>query len=146
MVMTPEQQLKTATELAQVNSKLESVVEGVEKIEKQMDRVFDMQLQITRMQQEQIDARESLKRAYERIEANENDSQNVKEQTSKWINRGIGAWMVGSIMFVAIQALILDRVKGYESTQAAQTDTLVTVDRRLAWIEYELKRNAREGK
>lgn len=142
--MTPEKHIETAEELAGLKAQLSSVASGVEKIEKQMDRVFDMQLQITRMQQEQIDTRESLKRAFGRIETSEAENQAVKTDTQKWINRGIGAWVVGSGMFILIQALVLDRVKNYESTQTAQTETLVTVDRRLAWIEYELKRWQRE--
>lgn len=142
--MTPEKHIETAEELAGLKAQLSSVASGVEKIEKQMDRVFDMQLQITRMQQEQIDTRESLKRAFGRIETSEAENQAVKTDTQKWINRGIGAWVVGSGMFILIQALVLDRVKNYESTQTAQTETLVTVDRRLAWIEYELKRWQRD--
>lgn len=143
--MTPEQHLDHVRELAELKSQVSNVAEDVGSIIRQMDRVWELQNQMARMQQEQADHKDSIKRSFERVEALEKVGADTKEKTEKWINRGIGAWFVGALLIAVIQALILDRVKYYEKSQSAQTDTLVTIDRRLAWLEYESKRSQGVG-
>jgi hypothetical protein len=145
--MTPEQHIDQVRELAELKGKVSDMAQDVTKIVKQMDMVWELQRDQARIQEQILDGRESVRRAFERIERNEEASGTMKENTEKWINRGIGAWFVGALLLVVIQALILDRVNGYQATQEAHTQTLVSIDRRISWAEYEMKQalKKREG-
>jgi hypothetical protein len=145
--MTPEQHIDQVRELAELKGKVSDMAQDVTKIVTQMDMVWELQREQARIQEQILDSRESLRRAFERIERNEEASGTMKENTEKWINRGIGAWFVGALLLVVIQALILDRVNGYQATQEAHTQTLVSIDRRISWAEYEMKQalKKREG-
>jgi hypothetical protein len=145
--MTPEQHIDQVRELAELKGKVSDMAQDVTKIVTQMDMVWELQREQARIQEQILDSRESLRRAFERIERNEEASGTMKENTEKWINRGIGAWFVGAMLLIVIQALILDRVNGYQATQEAHTQTLVSIDRRISWAEYEMKQalKKREG-
>jgi hypothetical protein len=147
MSMTPDHHLETVRELADVQAALKGVLHNVEEVARRMELIGHMQQDITRLQQQQIETTASLKRAFERMEKRDEDDDERMENmletralTERWVNRGLGAWFIGAILFMVIQALVIDRVKSYQDTQTAQAETLVTVDRRLAWVEYELKR------
>lgn len=152
MQMTPEQHLETVKELAELRTTLLGLAHGVDAVSKKMDVVGNMAQDIARLQVQQTENSASIKRAFERMEKTEESSiqkmrdvNSVKELTERWVNRGIGAWGIGALLFILIQALILDRVKGYEQLQQAQTETLVTIDRRLAWLEYDAKKHKEQG-
>lgn len=139
--MTPEQHLDHVRELAELKTQVTNVAEDVGAIVRQMDRVWELQNQMARMQQEQADHKDSIRRSFERIEAAETSGAKVKETTERWVNRGVGAWAVGVLLFGVIQFLVVDRVRNYETTQRAMLDQLVTIDRRLAWLEYDSKKD-----
>lgn len=138
--MTPEQHIDHVRELAEVKTQVSNIASDVSTIVEKLDVLFGLQREMVRIEQEQSEHRDSLKRAFERIEKGEGVCGELKESTERWINRGLGGWFVGAILVGIIQWLIVDRVKTYESTQTAHTQLLVTVDRRLSWIEYELKK------
>lgn len=143
--MTPEQHLESVRELAELKSQVGNIASDVTTIVEKLDVLFGLQREMARIEQEQSDHRDSIKRAFERIEKGEDASNTLKESTDRWINRGLGGWFVGAILVGVIQWLIVDRVKTYESTQTAHTQMMVTIDRRLSWIEYELKRRDHLG-
>lgn len=150
--MTPEQHIETVKELAELRTALTGLAHGIDEVAKKMEIVGHMAQDIARLQVQQTENSSSIKRAFERMEKSEESSiqkmkdvSGVKELTERWINRGIGAWSIGALLFILIQALILDRVKGYELVQQAQTETLVTIDRRLAWLEYDSKKQREQG-
>lgn len=146
MDMTPDQHLDTVRQLAEVKSGLSALVHSIEALSKRMDGVGTMSQEIVRLQEQHFDNSSAIKRLFERAEKRDETDDarmeamlGVKAMTERWVNRGLGAWFIGSILFVVIQALVIDRVKSYESTQGNHAETMVTIDRRLAWIEYELK-------
>jgi hypothetical protein len=94
--MTPEQHIDQVRELAELKGKVSDMAQDVTKIVKQMDMVWELQRDQARIQEQILDGRESVRRAFERIERNEEASGTMKENTEKWINRGIGAWFVGA--------------------------------------------------
>lgn len=138
--MTPEQHIDHVRELAEVKTQLSNVANDVSTIVEKLDVLFGLQREMVRVEQEQADHRDSIKRAFESIERTEGAGNQLKESTERWINRCIGGWFVGAILVAIIQWLIVDRVKSYEATQTAHTQMMVTIDRRLSWIEYELKK------
>lgn len=144
MNMTPEQHIDQVREFAELKGKVSDMAQDVTKIVTQMDMVWELQRDQARIQEQILDSRASLSRAFERIERNEENSDLMKENTDKWINRGIGAWFVGGALLVVIQALILDRVNSYQVTQEAHTQQLVGIDRRVSWTEYEIKQAAKK--
>lgn len=139
MAFTPEQELAQVRELAELKSQVSSVAQDVTKIVTQMDMVFELQREMARMQENHKETREALKRAFERIESSELAGTTLKSTTEKWINRGIGAWFVGTLLLGIIQFLFMDRVKGYENQLQNLSDWRVTIDRRIAWVEYQEK-------
>lgn len=139
--MTPEQHLDHVRELAELKTQMNNVANDVTTIVEKLDVLFGLQREMVRMEQEQTDHRESIKRAFERIERSEGASTTLKESTERWINRGLGGWFVGAILVSVIQWLIVDRVQSYENTQTAHTQMMVTIDRRMSWMEYEIKRH-----
>lgn len=142
--MTPEQHLEHVRELAAVKSQVENIANDVNTIVEKLDLLFTLQREMTRIEQEQCDHRDSLKRAFERIENGEKLISGNKENTDKWVNRGLGGWVVGAILIGIIQWLVVDRVRSYESTQTAHTEMMVTFDRRMSWVEYELKKHKKD--
>ena len=138
--MTPEQHLDHVRELAEVKTQMINIASDVSTIVEKLDVLFGLQRDMVRMEQEQADDRDSIKRAFERIERGEGASTTLKESTERWINRGLGGWFVGAILVSVIQWLIVDRVKTYENTQTAHTQMMVTIDRRMSWMEYEIKK------
>jgi len=152
MDMTPDQHIDTVRQLAEVKSGLSALVHSIEELAKRMEAVSYLTQDIVRLQVQQTENSLSIKRAFERMEKHDEvDSDrmqvllNVKSQTERWINRSIGGWAVGVILFGAIQWLINGRVENYERNQTAHSETLVTIDRRLSWIEYEMKQAAKSG-
>lgn len=140
--MTPEQHIDQVRELAELKTSVKNMAQDVTLLVKQMDIIRDMQIEMSRIQQEQVDHKEAIKRAFTRIESTEKTNIELKETTSKWINRGVGAVSVGTVLISFIQMLIYNRVDNYEKVQTSHGESLVTIDRRMSWAEYEIK----EGK
>lgn len=141
--MSPEQHLENVRELAELKTQVNNIASDVTTIVHQLEAIGVMQRSMVRLEQEQVDHKEALGRAFGRIENTEKFGLDIKSSTEKWINRGIGAWAVGALLLAIIQTLILDRVKGYEANQIATMQQLVNLDRRLTWAEYEVKRGKR---
>lgn len=137
--MTPDHHLEQVRDIAELKTQISNMAADVTSVVKKLESIDAVQREVIRIQQEQTDHRESIKRAFDRIEVSERAGGTLKESTERWINRGVGAWFVGAILMCFIQALILDRVKSYENTQDAHTASLVTIDRRISWMEYEIK-------
>jgi hypothetical protein len=140
-----ESEVKQIEEMATLKQSMNNVAQDVSSIVTQMKILSELQIEITRLQQKDINSTDALRRAFERIEKQEQITGVIKEASEKWVNRGVGAWVVGTVLFTVIQALVIDRVKDYERTQSAQTEILVTIDRRLSWIEYEQKKHSPMG-
>lgn len=140
-----ESEVKQIEEMATLKQSMNNVAQDVSRIVNQMDMISSLQREIIELRKDQENGKEAFNRAFTRIENLETSTGVIKESSNKWINRGFGAWAVGTVLFAVIQALVIDRVKDYERTQHAQTDILVTVDRRLSWIEYEQKKNVPMG-
>lgn len=144
MDMTEDSHIDNIRAIAELKTQVANVASDVSTIVEKIDIIFSLQREMARIEQEQNDHRDSIKRAFDRIEKGEGANSTLKETTDRWINRGLGGWFVGALLVGVIQWLIVDRVKTYEVTQLGHSQMMVTVDRRLSWIEYELKSKNRK--
>jgi hypothetical protein len=142
--MTEDTHLENIRAIAELKTQLANVADDVSTVVKKMEVVWSMQNQMTSLQQDQINNKDSLRRLFVRIENSETTALRLKERTEKWINMGIGAWFVFAVMAGFINWLVIDRVRGYEGKQERQGDNLTTLDRRMSWAEYELKMKAKK--
>jgi hypothetical protein len=142
--VTEDTHLENIRAIAELKTQLANVAADVGTVVRQMDMVWSLQNQMASMQQEQLNNKDSLRRAFDRIEVGEKTGTVLKETTERWINRGIGAWCVFVVLAGFINWLVIDRVRSYESNQSRMGDNLTTLDRRMAWAEYELKQKSRK--
>jgi hypothetical protein len=142
--MNEEVHLENIRAIAELQAQVVNVAADVGTVLRQMEMVWALQNQMATLQNEQVSNKDSLRRAFDRIEHGEKSGIVLKEATERWINRGIGAWFVFVLLAGFINWLVIDRVRSYEGTQSRQGDNLTTLDRRMSWAEYELKQRAKK--
>lgn len=96
---------------------------------------------------------EALARLQERASQHGSDLEQLKDQAGvladanqrtaldlhKWVNRGIGAYSASTVLVGVIAFLLLRMVSDYEGQIRTAGDMLVTLDRRVGWIEHEMR-------
>lgn len=142
--MNEETHVENIKAIAELKAQVANVAADVSTVIRQLEQVWQIQNQVARMQQEQADHKDTIKRLAGRVEDGERAGILLKESTEKWINRGIGALFVGGLLSGFIQWMVLDRVANYESNQRSNTENLTTLDRRMSWTEYELKQRIKK--
>lgn len=133
---TQQEQMAQARELGEIRTQLQHLMEAVHAINEKFTLIVTISKDVAMLDQCQKEQSDSLRRAHERAERVEREVATVREDSSKWINRGLGAWVVGAALVTVIQALVIDRVKNYETLQASHGARLDAIDRRLLWLEY----------
>ena len=129
-------QIEQARELAEIKTQLSHLNEGVTHVREQLALLFGMSKDLAALAQRQDDHSDSLRRIHERQDATDKAVLIVDQFASRWVNRAVGGWIIGGVLLAVIQALILDRVKAYESAQTAIVTRLDAVDRRVSGVEY----------
>jgi hypothetical protein len=142
--MTEENHIENIRAIAELQTQVANVASDVSTVIRQLEQLWQLQNQVARLQQEQSDHRDTIKRLAGRVEDGERAGILLKESTEKWVNRGIGAVFVGGLLSGFIQWMVLDRVGNYESNQRSNTENITTLDRRMSWAEYELKIKAKK--
>lgn len=61
----------------------------------------------------------------------------VDAKVEKWINRGIGAYAVSTVLFGIVVTLLVRITDNYEGIIRNTNDMVVTLDRRVSWLEFE---------
>jgi hypothetical protein len=89
---------------------------------------------------------EAIKRVHVRldddgskIEAAFTHSRDVKDVTSKWINRGFGFYFCLACFAGAVQYLVTTRLDEYDKNKKEMIAQDVSLDKRLSFAEYEIK-------
>lgn len=143
---TAEQQIEQAREIAEIRSDVQHMNTLLTQIDSKLQLLFTLSKDVATIDQRISDLGDGIRRAHERINVVEAKADDTKQTTSAWINRGLGAWVIGGILFGVIQALVLDRVKTYETSQSSNTQRLDSLDKRILWIEYAAKLPANQDK
>lgn len=68
----------------------------------------------------------------------------VSADLNKWVNRGVGAYLVGVVFGSLISFFIVRMIDQYDSQIKTHGELLITIDRRIAWVEFDQK--AHRGK
>lgn len=131
-----DRQMEQARELAEMRIQLQHLTEAVQGQTSKLELIITLSRDMAAFNQRQHEHHDSIRRAYDRIEAVEEANATTRASADKWINRGVGAWCVGAILFGVIQALLLERVRSYENGQRSHTERLDAIDRRLMGVEY----------
>ncbi len=63
----------------------------------------------------------------------------VDAKVDRWVNRGIGFYAAATVLVVVIGALLFRVIGNYEGIIKSSAEMIVTIDRRLAWVEFEQK-------
>lgn len=63
----------------------------------------------------------------------------VSADLNKWVNRGVGAYLVGVVFGSLISFFIVRMIDQYDSQIKTHGELLITIDRRIAWVEFDQK-------
>lgn len=129
-------QIEQAREIAEIKTQLGHISEGITHLREQLALLFGMSKDMAALAQRQDDHSDSIRRMHERQDNTDKAVLLVDQFASRWVNRAVGGWIIGGVLLSVIQALILDRVKTYESTQAAQVIRIDEINRRITQMDY----------
>lgn len=129
-------QLEQARELAEIKTQLSHLNEGVTHVREQLALLFALSKDLAALAQRQDDHSDSLRRIHHRLDETDKAVLLVDQFASRWVNRAVGGWIIGGLLLAVVQALVLDRVKAYETSQTSAAGRLDALDGRLARIEF----------
>lgn len=122
-----------------VYERLASIETVMNTVLQKTDHIARMSESLARMQEQTRQHDGQLEILFQKVGNAEAIGRTAKEDVSKWVNRGLGAYAVGSI-FISLVAFLLFRIVGdYDGKIRNYGDSLVTIDRRVTWIEWEQK-------
>lgn len=126
-----------------------NVVERLARIEESLGFLVEQTSQmrafaesITRLQERSVRHEESIDLLFKRLSESSSTLTIVDHKIEKWVNRGIGGYVVATLMVGAIIAMGHRIVSAYDERLNHAGVTLNAIDRRVTWIEYELKLRA----
>lgn len=118
--------------LSERMARLES---GVSQLLESSRQVAALVESIARMQERQERHGGEISALFKRVEDAAKHGHTTDAEVRKWVNRGIGAYTVAGVccaLIVYFASNVIDQVKN-------NATMLITLDRRIAWVEYELR-------
>lgn len=107
--------------------------EAVDGISSKIDSVLVMQESLVRLQEQHSNTREALERAFKLIVEVREESEHTAAKVSNWGVGGTVAFVLGGVIIAMIQWYAMKRDNDVER----MGESMVTIERRLAWIEHE---------
>lgn len=107
--------------------------EAINRVSTKIDSVLVMQESLTRLQEQHSNTREALDRAFKLIVEVREESEHTAAKVSNW---GVGsavAFILGGVIVGMVQWYAMKR--DIEISRIG--DSMVTIERRLAWIEHD---------
>lgn len=109
---------------------LRDVIDG---ISSKIDSVLAMQESLVRLQEQHSNTREALDRAFKMIVEVREESEHTANKVSSWGVGGAVAFLLGGVILGMVQWYAMKR-----DTEISRIgDSMVTIERRLAWIEHD---------
>lgn len=136
-------------ELMEAVKKVASIEQQVSSLAEMQAQARDMLVDILRsngeMRERYIALHDAMTRAHSRIDKAEDEienvrvhSQNTKEVTAKWLNRGFGFYVCVCLFFAALQWWASEQLKQSEEFKRDARNEMISMDRRLQKIELVL--------
>lgn len=107
--------------------------EAIDGISSKIDSVLAMQESLVRLQEQHSNTREALDRAFKLIVEVREESEHTANKVSNWGVGGAVAFLLGGVIIGMVQWYAMKR----DNEISRIGDSLVTVERRLAWIEHD---------
>ena len=107
--------------------------EAINRVSTKIDSVLVMQESLTRLQEQHSNTREALDRAFKLIVEVREESEHTATKVSNWSVGGAVAFLLGGVIIAMVQWYAMKR----DNEIDRMGDSLITVERRLAWIEHE---------
>lgn len=107
--------------------------EAIDGISSKIDSVLAMQESLVRLQEQHSNTREALERAFNLIVEVREESEHTAARVSNWGVGGAVAFLLGGVILGMVQWYAMKR----DNEISRIGDSLVTVERRLAWIEHD---------
>lgn len=107
--------------------------EAINRVSTKIDSVLAMQESLTRLQEQHSNTREALDRAFKLIAEVREESEHTAAKVSNWGVGGAVAFILGGVIVGMVQWYAMKR--DIEISRIG--DSMVTIERRLAWIEHD---------
>lgn len=107
--------------------------EAINRVSTKIDSVLVMQESLTRLQEQHSNTREALDRAFKLIVEVREESEHTAAKVSNWGVGGAVAFILGGVIVGMVQWYAMKR--DIEISRIG--DSMVTIERRLAWIEHD---------
>lgn len=107
--------------------------EAINRVSTKIDSVLVMQESLTRLQEQHSNTREALDRAFKLIVEVRDESERTAGRVSSWAAGGAVAFLLGGVILAMVQWYAMKR----DNEIDRMGDSLVTLERRLAWIEHD---------
>lgn len=132
--------------IAAIEQQLNNQAENIDDISKTQHQMREMMLELLRASAEyrekMLSLQDTVIRAHNRIDKNEetieavrNHSQETKDTTSKWLNRGFGFYICVCLFFGLLQWWGADQLKKSEEFKRDARNELISIDRRIQKVE-----------
>lgn len=107
--------------------------EAVDGISSKIDSVLVLQESLVRLQEQHSNTREALERAFKLIVEVREESEHTASKVGSWGVGGTVAFVLGGVIIAMIQWYAMKRDNDVER----MGESMITIERRLAWIEHE---------
>lgn len=107
--------------------------DAIDGISSKIDSVLALQESLVRLQEQHSNTREALDRAFKLIVEVREESEHTAAKVSSWGVGGAVAFLLGGVITAMVQWYAMKR----DNEIDRMGDSLITVERRLAWIEHE---------
>lgn len=101
------------TEIALLKQSMSNIADDIAFIRSGMEDVSKMLTSLTRIEEKQLNQSAAVGRAFAAIEKDRKEIDELRkelvaerEKTNKWINMGIGAWAVASVVWVLFGGIV----------------------------------------
>ena len=92
---------------------------------------------VVRLQEADSKQKEQIDLLFERSR----DCYKTAADLNKWVNRGVGAYVVGVVFGSLISFFLIRMIDQYDASARMHSELITTIDRRMAWVEFELRKD-----
>lgn len=123
-----------ATEAQELTERLTRIETHMIALLEKADHIQRMSEALARIQEKTDGHRVSIDLLFDKVRDADNKAAVADAEVRKWVNRGVGGYFVMTLMGVVVLYFASSFMRSVETNQ----ELLVTVDRRLSWVEYKL--------
>ena len=124
-------------EIELLKQELATLTGAVNALGLKVDHIMAMQLQITRLQEQQENSRAAIDRSFKAIEEIKDKSNKTESDLSRAISFVKGSIMVGALLFAFAQWWVLEQL---QDMKVIKSDVPV-IERRLSLVERDIQRD-----